>query len=110
MDKEKEIEELVKIARKYSEKFANTPYYKGVKTDMEAIYEAGYRKADEVRKEKAKEILNGLVHWLKGAIRVSYDFAVRNPFGIHGGKNCAFHEMLDLVKKVAEKEGIEVDG
>ena len=57
MDKEKEIEEMVKIARKYSEKFANTPYYKGVKTDMEAIYEAGYRKADEVRKETAKEIL-----------------------------------------------------
>lgn len=57
MDKEKEIEEMVEIARKYSENFANTPYYKGVYTDMEAIYEADYRKADEVRKETAKEIL-----------------------------------------------------
>ena len=56
MNKEKEIEEMVEIARKYSENFANTPYYKGVYTDMEAIYEAGYRKADKVRKETAKEI------------------------------------------------------
>ena len=58
MNKEKEIEEMVEIARKYSENFANTPYYKGVKTDMEAIYEAGYRKADEVRKETAKQIFD----------------------------------------------------
>lgn len=56
-DKQKEIERMVQIAYNYSKEFANTPYYKGVYTDMEAVFEAGYRKADEVRKETAKEIL-----------------------------------------------------
>lgn len=86
MDKEREIEEMCEIARKYSEDIANTPYYKGVKTDMEAIYEAGYRKADEVRKETAKEILQAVYNeWFKS-------------------------ETIDLfVKNLAKKYGIEVD-
>lgn len=107
MDKQKEIEEVCGIIDRAVS--AHNDYVFGVYDAAENVVNAGYRPADEVRKEKAKEILSGLVHWLKGAIRDSYDHAVKNPFGIYGGKNHAFHEMLDLVKKVAEKEGIEVD-
>ena len=123
MDKEKEVEELTaKIIEQHC-------YHHGCDDcewkhsrggcEEEAIYrdlarylieEEDYRPADEVRKEKAKEILSGLVHWLKGAIRDSYDHAVKEQFGIYGGKNNAFHEVLDLVNKVAENDGIEVDG
>lgn len=88
MDKEKEIEEMAEIARKYSENFANTPYYKGVYTDMEAIYEAGYRKAEEVRKETAKKIadwlqdgcftagLDASVFFIAELVRVNYGVEV----------------------------------
>lgn len=64
MDREKEINRMVEIAREYSKDIANTPYYKGVVTDMTALYEAGYRKADEVRKETAKEIYERVDKWL----------------------------------------------
>lgn len=87
MDKQKEIESMVQIAYNYSKEFANTPYYKGVYTDMEAVCEAGYRKADEVRKETAKEILREV--W----------------------REMWSGEPLDVfVLKLAEKYGVEVDG
>ena len=58
MDKQKEIEEMVEIARKHGQKvFQETESYADIYDDMTAVYEAGYRKADEVRKETAKEIL-----------------------------------------------------
>lgn len=46
MDREQEVQKMVEIAHEYSKNIANTPYYKGTRTDMEAIYDAGYRKAD----------------------------------------------------------------
>ena len=89
MNKEKEIERMVQIAYNYSKEFANTPYYKGVYTDMESVCEAGYRKADEVRKETAKEILQDLYD---GVINATYVIMTRNS-----------------VKRFAEKYGVEVD-
>lgn len=58
MDKEKEIEEMAKFILKNrtaedSEWIAN------------GLYDMGYRKADEVRKEIKKEILKGLYDEMK---------------------------------------------
>lgn len=82
-------------------------------TRVETLYKIKCNELEAAKKsagkEKAKEILCGLVHWLNGAISDSYNFAVKNPLGIYGGKNLAFHEMLDLVKKIAEEEGVGVD-
>lgn len=88
MDKEKEIDKMVEIAREYSKDIANTPYYKGVVTDMTALYEAGYRKADEVRKETLKEIFS----WLH--IRT---------------KNGRVIDDTVLIKTAKETFGVEVD-
>ena len=52
MDREQEVEKMVEIAHEYSKDIANTPYYKGTRTDMEAIYDAGYRKVGEVHEPK----------------------------------------------------------
>lgn len=52
MDREQEVEKMVEIAHEYSKDIANTPYYKGTRTDMEAIYDVGYRKTDEVHEPK----------------------------------------------------------
>lgn len=61
MDKQKEIEEMVEIARKHGQKvFQETESYADIYDDMTAVYEAGYRKADEVRKETVKEITDFL--------------------------------------------------
>lgn len=48
MHREQEVEKMVEIAHEYSKDIANTPYYKGTRTDMEAIYDAGYRKVGDV--------------------------------------------------------------
>ena len=62
MDKEREIEKMVEIARKHGQKiYKETEMYADIYDDMTAVYEAGYRKADEVRKETAKEVLDKLL-------------------------------------------------
>ena len=58
MDKEREIEKMVEIARKHGQKIYKEA---DIYDDMTAVYEAGYRKADEVRKETAKEVLDKLL-------------------------------------------------
>ena len=87
MDKEKEIEEMASII--YSK--LNTGTYDNAFDDVgdavAALQEAGYRKADEVRKETAKEILL----YLKATIT---DGLLKN------------HEILNALMK---KYGIEVD-
>ena len=102
MDREKEIDRMVEIAREYSKDIANTPYYKGVVTDMTALYEAGYRKAEEVRKETAKEILQDV----KSTLAILM---------VHGEYcddwNCGkVIEFIDkVINPVETKYGVEVD-
>lgn len=86
MGKEKEIEEMASII--YSK--LNTGTYDNAFDDVGdavvALQEAGYRKADDVRKETAKEIL-----------QVVYNEWFRS-------------ETIDLfVKNLAKKYGIKVD-
>lgn len=88
MNKEKEIEEMVEIARKHGQKILQeTESYADIYDDMTAVYEAGYRKADEVRKETAREILL----YLKATIT---DGLLKN------------HEILNALMR---EYGIEVD-
>lgn len=88
MDKEKEIEEMVEIARKHGQTiYKETEMYADIYDDMTAVYEAGYRKADEVRKETAREILL----YLKATIT---DGLLKN------------HQILNALIK---KYGVEVD-
>lgn len=52
MTKQEQIEEMIKLIGNVK------PFY--VETIAKALYNAGYRKADEVRKETAREILQTL--------------------------------------------------
>ena len=90
MNKEKEIEELEKIILQcvsieqvqystieYQEKFNGM----GLRIDSAKLFsilqEAGYRKADEVREETAKEIYNSLIDetvWETDTIMISVDW------------------------------------
>ena len=64
MDKEKEIEEMLNVLRYVlcdDTDYCDDCFYRGYgdcenRKIANRIYEAGYRKADEVRKETAKEI------------------------------------------------------
>lgn len=63
---------------------------------------------EQVEKDTAKEILQGFDKWLKQAISDSYDKSVSGSIR-HGGRNTAFHEVKELVKKVAKEKGVEVE-
>lgn len=59
MDKEKEIEEMEEVALRSGH--SNDGYLEFDYRDIaECFYETGYRKADEVKKETAREILEYL--------------------------------------------------
>ena len=84
MNKEKEIEEIADMLVAVCDDCNECPYGKkygyGACTEhqmAERIYEAGYRKADEVRKETAKEIYNSLIDetvWETDTIMISVDW------------------------------------
>lgn len=63
-------------------------------------------------KDTTREILQGFNKWLNQAISDSYGKSVGESVrssGIYYGKNTAFHEVKELVKKVAESKGVEVE-
>ena len=60
------------------------------------------------QKDTEKEILQGFNKWLNQAISESYDKSVKGSVR-YGGMNTAFHEVKELVKKVAEEKGVEVE-
>lgn len=64
--------------------------------------------AQQAVKDTAKEILQGFMKWLNQAISNSYEKSVKGSVR-YGGMNTAFHEVKDLVKKVAESKGVEVE-
>lgn len=80
---------------------------------VEQLSAKGYHKdiaetLKQKEKDTAKEILQGFTKWLNQAIRESYNQSV-NGVVFQGGKNRAFHEVKELVKKVAESKGVEVE-
>ncbi len=65
MDKEKEIEEMIEVLKnKHFEKNLDEYIADIPRAFCSALVEAGYRKADEVRKEMAKEIYERVDKWL----------------------------------------------
>ena len=76
----------------------------GVKID-EVLIAKG---VEQAVKDTAKEILQGFNKWLKQAISDSYDKSVKGSIH-YGGKNSAFHEVKELVGKVAKEKGVEVE-
>lgn len=73
------------------------------------------KQVDELKEERyytekdtAKEILQGICKWLNQSIIFSYDVSVKGSL-YYGGKNSAFHEVKELVEKVAESKGVEVE-
>lgn len=92
MDKEKEIEEMSNVIAEICEKQSKKYKCDDCNNCMaEFLLNAGYRKADEVRKETAKEILQDL-----------YDEA---------SKYCDETMGLDTyeIKQLSKKYGVEVD-
>jgi hypothetical protein len=74
-----------------------------------ADYDKGHKEGYEHgAKTTAKEILQGFDKWLKQAISDSYNKSVSGSIR-HGGMNTAFHEVKELVKRVAESKGVEVE-
>ena len=63
---------------------------------------------EQAAKDTAKEILEGFIKWLNQAISESYDKSVKGSIH-YGGKNSAFHEVKELVKRVAESKGVKVE-
>lgn len=61
MDKEKEIEEMRKIVQDNACENLADGYVNTIDDDILALYNAGYRKADEVKKETAKKIFEQLL-------------------------------------------------
>ena len=101
MDKEKEIEEMADILKQADRAWCRladktpSPY----EYDAEKVIEAGYRKADEVRKETAKEILQDV----KSTLAILM---------VHGEYcddwNCG--KVIDkVINPVETKFGVEVD-
>lgn len=87
MDKEKEIDRMVEIARKNAQKInSETGDCATVEDDMTALYEANYRKADEVRKETAKQIKR----------------YIKNNLPLDGSS-------LELIDEIFEEFGVEAD-
>lgn len=94
-----------RVARKSYDSLLTTP------DDVEEIfgdaYESEFNKfLGQAVKDTAREILQGFMSWLNQAIGVSYDKSVKGSVQA-GGMNVAFHEVKELVKKVAESKGVE---
>ncbi len=111
MNKKKEIEEVFDILDKHIalEHKAFTDNIVGEWDAAKAIVEAGYRKADEVRKETAKEIWEDLLGIIvEGYHRPQVNTTISSPF--MNGENCAYKVVIVRMKQVLkEKYGVEVD-
>lgn len=88
MNKKQEKAEMIKLIGNVK------PFY--VETIAKALYDAGYRKVDDVRKETAREILDML-----------YDIGIDKEtleccriFDVNG---------VSLTKQICEKYGVEIE-
>lgn len=70
--------------------------------DCETLYNAGYRKAEEVRKETAKEILDEIDNAL-------HDLAMCYAKGHKDYYAVCEYVHLKIISKIAKKYGVEVE-
>lgn len=78
MDKEREIEEMAIVLSTEDGSTDDCPDCEHItmcfrQCDAEKLYNEGYRKADDVRKETAKEILQDLYELCKERQEISWD-------------------------------------
>ena len=104
MNKQEQIEEMAKIVDEMYNVYTTT-----ADDIAEGLYNAGYRKAEEARKETAKEIFQKVVNICRkeedfqdGTVNTQLEPLY---FGIMNG--CAF--IRGEVKKLAEQYGVEVE-
>ena len=104
MNREEQIEEMTKIVDEMYNVYTTT-----ADDIAEGLYNAGYRKAEEARKETAKEIFQKVVNicikeedFQDGTVNTQLEPLY---FGIMNG--CAF--IRGEVKKLAEQYGVEVE-
>lgn len=93
MNKQKQIEEITRVLEESYGKcvnFSDCTNRKCSQCYAEDLYNAGYRKADEVRKETAKEICD----WLEYRFKL-YDYIIEKP-------------VKDSIKVICKKYGVEV--
>ena len=109
MTKQEQIEEIKQVliktckrCRTFEEDYMQSKY-------AEALYNAGYRKVDDVRKETAKEIFKKVVNicikeedFQDGTVNTQLEPLY---FGIMNG--CAF--IRNEVKELAKQYGVEVE-
>lgn len=109
MTKQEQIEEIKQVliktckrCRTFEEDYMQSKY-------AEALYNAGYRKVDDVRKETAKEIFQKVVNicikeedFQDGTVNTQLEPLY---FGIMNG--CAF--IRNEVKEIAKQYGVEVE-
>ena len=109
MTKQEQIEEIKQVliktckrCRTFEEDYMQSKY-------AEALYNAGYRKVDDVRKETAKEIFQKVVNicikeedFQDGTVNTKLEPLY---FGIMNG--CAF--IRNEVKEIAKQYGVEVE-
>ena len=109
MTKQEQIEEIKQVliktckrCRTFEEDYMQSKY-------AEALYNAGYRKVDDVRKETAKEIFQKVVNicikeedFQDGTVNTQLEPLY---FGIMNG--CAF--IRNEVKELAKQYGVEVE-
>ena len=104
MNKEQQISEMAKIVDEMYNVYTTT-----ADDIAEGLYNAGYRKAEEARKETAKEIFQKVVNICRkeedfqdGTVNTQLEPLY---FGIMNG--CAF--IRGEVKKLAEQYGVEAE-
>lgn len=65
--------------------------------ESELFYNAGYRKADDVRKETAKEVLNDLYYNLQVSVQEKIS------------KSNDYYNILGWIEEIAKEYGVEVE-
>ena len=91
MTKQEQIEEMAKIVDEMYNVYTTT-----ADDIAEGLYNAGYRKAEEVRKETAKDIINKIIY-----------YTMINTKAIDGVINKK--SFMECVEVLAEQYGVEVE-
>lgn len=98
MTKQEQIEEIAKVVISAVIGANSTP----IKEFLNNLYDSGYRKAEDVRKETAKEILDEIDNAL-------HDLAMCYAKGHKDYYAVCEYVHLKIIGKIAKKYGVEVE-
>ncbi len=113
MDREKEIEEMAKtLCCLYGTIECDTcAVICGVPENCERLYDAGYRKADEVEKKTVRKILGELWNfWYKTRCQLHYKKCDNRILTAEkAGASNVCDKLLEEIERQRKKYGVEVD-